>query len=173
MTTAAVHPRDGRPAPPWAVRAAHLIPLATLPSGLWRIALVAGVPLGVPDSAKAVGPWAWWALYVVSLSLVTEALALLSVGLVRPWGEIFPRWLPLIGGRRVPPTVAVAAAGAGGVAVTLIFGYATVNMLAGRAELAISGAGWALLTVCYAPLLLWGPLLLAVTVAYYRRRCRD
>jgi hypothetical protein len=27
--------------------------------------------------------------------------------------------------------------------------------------------------VSYPPLLLWAPLLGAVTVAYYRRRCRD
>lgn len=33
--------------------------------------------------------------------------------------------------------------------------------------------GWEVLMIaCYTPLLLWAPLLAAVTVAYYRRRCR-
>jgi hypothetical protein len=38
--------------PRWAVLAAHAVPLITLPSGLWRIALVAGAPVladPVPD----------------------------------------------------------------------------------------------------------------------------
>jgi hypothetical protein len=37
--------------------------------------------------------------------------------------------------------------------------------------LPIAGAGWwALVIACYAPLLLWGPLLLWVTYGYHRRR---
>ena len=39
----------------------------------------------------------------------------------------------------------------------------------------VFASGWweALLIACYLPLLLWGPLLLLLTWAYYRRRCRD
>ncbi|MFI7491951.1 hypothetical protein ACIBXA_26580 [Micromonospora echinaurantiaca] len=164
------HPRDGRPAPRWAVRTAHLIPLLTLPSGLWRIALVAGVPLG---TVGVDGPIrGWLAVYIVSLSVLSEALALLAIGLVRPWGETFPRWLPLVGGRRVPPAFAVTAATAGAVALILIWGYAAVNMVL-RDVTGFTPAGFALVAVCYAPLLLWGPLLLALTAAYHRRRCQD
>ncbi|MBP2047604.1 hypothetical protein J2Z21_000526 [Streptomyces griseochromogenes] len=31
--------------PRWAVLAAHTVPLVTVPSGLWRIAQVAGLPV--------------------------------------------------------------------------------------------------------------------------------
>ncbi|MDO3700421.1 hypothetical protein Q3W71_01860 [Micromonospora sp. C28SCA-DRY-2] len=164
------HPRDGRPAPRWAVRTAHLIPLLTLPSGLWRVALVAGVPLGTVGVDEPIR--GWLAAYIVSLSLVSEALALLAIGLVRPWGEVFPRWLPLVGGRRVPPPFAVTAATAGAVALILIWGYAAVNVVLGDGT-GFTPAGWVLMLACYTPLLLWGPLLLALTVAYHRRRCRD
>ncbi|MGS2614469.1 hypothetical protein ACVCAH_08070 [Micromonospora sp. LZ34] len=164
-------PRDGRPAPRWAVRTAHLIPLLTLPSGLWRIALVAGVPLGTVGLDEPIR--GWLAVYIVSLSLVSEALALLAIGLVRPWGEVLPRWLPLVGGRRVPPPFAETAATAGGVALILIWGYAAAGLLLGGNDLGFTPGGFALLVACYAPLLLWGPLLLALTAAYHRRRCRN
>lgn len=163
------HSRDGRPAPRWAVRTAHLIPLLTLPSGLWRIALVAGVPLGTVGVDEPIR--GWLAVYIVSLSVLSEALALLSLGLVRPWGETFPRWLPLVGGRRVPPPFAVTAATAGAVALILIWGYAAVNLVL-RDLTGFTPGGFALMVACYAPLLLWGPLLLALTAAYHRRRCR-
>ncbi len=45
------------------------------------------------------------------LSVISMAAALLIVGLASPWGEILPRWIPLLGGRRVP------ARGVDGVAV--------------------------------------------------------
>ena len=56
----------------------------------------------------------------VCLSLTIEGLALLAFGLVRPWGERAPRWLPLIGARRVPPRPVIAAAATGTVLVTFI-----------------------------------------------------
>jgi hypothetical protein len=167
------YPRDGRPAPAWAVRAAHLVPLVALPSGLWRIALVAGLPIGASAFGAPVELGVGESVYIVSLSLVSEALALLTLGLVRPWGEVFPRRLPLLGGRRVPPSFAVTVATAGAVALTLIWGYAAYGVVVRGNDLDFSPPGFALLVACYAPLVLWGPLLLAVTYAYGRRRWRD
>ncbi len=55
----------------------------------------------------------------MSLSLVGEAVALVSLGLVRPWGERVPRWILVLGGRRVAPHATFAATtGAMLVAVT-------------------------------------------------------
>ncbi|MFG1676694.1 hypothetical protein [Micromonospora sp. NPDC049282] len=164
------HPHDGRPPQPWAVRAAHLIPLVVLPSGLWRIALVAGVPIGAVVAGGRIRPGLGESVYIVALSLVSEGLALLALGLVRPWGEVFSRRLPVVGGRRVPPAFAVTAATAGAAALTLIWGYATWGVLVDGNDLGLPAGGFALLVACYAPLLLWGPLLLAVTWAYHRRR---
>ncbi|WP_262284465.1 hypothetical protein [Micromonospora sp. MA102] len=159
-----VHLRAVRPAPAWTVRVAHLIPLLVLPSGLWRVALVAGLPIGTP-----VDPGPGESVYIVSLSLVSEGLALLALGLVRPWGEVFPGWLPLVGGRRVPPRFAVTAATAGAVALTLIWGYAAWGVPANGNDLGFTPTGFTLLVACYAPLLLWGPLLLALTWSYHHR----
>jgi hypothetical protein len=82
---------------------------------------------------------------------------------------VVPGWIPVIGGRRVPPLAAVLPAVAGSVALTAIFAEAAVDMLCrGGAEFA-AGWGAALLVACYLPLLLWGPLLFALAVSYHRR----
>ncbi|MFG2107852.1 hypothetical protein [Micromonospora chersina] len=169
MTTATVHRRAGRAAPAWAVRVAHLIPLVVLPSGLWRIALVAGLPIGASAYGAPVDPDLGETVYIVSLSLISEGLALLALGLVRPWGEVFASWLPLVGGRPVPPRFAVTAATAGATALTLIWTYAAWGVVVNGNDLAFTPHGFALLLACYSPLILWGPLLLLLAWSYHRR----
>jgi hypothetical protein len=156
---------------PAARRLAHLLALITLPSGLWRIALVAGLPvantaIAIPFSER---------VQIVGLSLVAEVLALLSLGLVQRWGEVVPGWLPLIGGRPIHRLAATVPAALGATALTVLWTYATVNMVSGT----VSGGfdylfptllQKTVLLVCYVPLLAWGPLLAVLTVAYFRRR---
>ncbi|MFI6644854.1 hypothetical protein [Streptomyces sp. NPDC050504] len=158
-----------------AVRIAHAVPLCVLPSTLWRLPLVFGglpalyswIPLPPPGER----------LYILSLSVVAETLALLSLGLVRPWGEQLPRWVPLLGGRRVPVLAAVIPAGVGAFLVTSLCLYGGLNSVfhwVGPLEegngLSPDALQEAWLYVCYTPLLAWGPLLAVLTVAYYRRR---
>ncbi|MET7753441.1 hypothetical protein ABZT27_01860 [Streptomyces sp. NPDC005389] len=155
--------------PRWAVLAAHAVPLVTLPSGLWRLALVAGLPVTRDAGWNAMGVGE--SVYVVSLSVVSELLAFLTLGLVRPWGEVFPRWMPFLGGRRVDPAAATGAALAG---VAGLCAIAAWGAYAAYADLGpaipSTPAQDALLAVCYAPLLAWPVLLAAVAVAYHRRR---
>ncbi|MGW6055177.1 hypothetical protein [Streptomyces sp. NPDC055189] len=152
--------------PRWAVIAAHAVPLATLPSGLWRVALAAGLPV----ADEPVGDWAE-IVYVLGLSVVAECLALLTLGLVRGWGEVVPGWIPLLGGREVRPLAAVVPALLGAVGLFGLLGWSAY------AQYADLGSGvtdhpvkQAVLVACYAPLVVWAPLLVAVTVAYHRRR---
>lgn len=153
-------------APRWAVLAAHTVPLVTLPSGLWRIAQVAGLPV-----AEQLGRNGREAFVAVSLTLMTEGLALLTVGLVRPWGEVAPRWLPLIGGRRVHPLAAVVPAMLGAAVLCTIVGWFACTQAAGLiGRVTQTPAQQVLLVACYSPLLAWAPLLAATTLAYYRRR---
>jgi hypothetical protein len=161
--------RDGRPVPRWAAVAAHLVPITTLPSGLWRVPLALGFPMGIVGVRLH-----WWEpAYIIGLSLVTEAAALLTLGLVRPWGERVPGWVPLLGDRRVPPLAAVVPASIGAVLLALIWAYAFRDFPE-FGGIRFTHDGWKVLMIAsYLPLLLWAPLLAAVTVAYYRRRCHD
>ncbi|MGW2562618.1 hypothetical protein ACWCXB_25885 [Streptomyces sp. NPDC001514] len=152
-----------------AVIAAHAVPLIALPSGLWRLALVAGLPVG--DAYEST---AWWEpVYVVMLSVVSECLALLTLGLVRGWGERVPGWVPLLGGRPVRPLAAVVPALLGAAGLFALYAWSLYCRLTGLGE--PIGNAWqeALAAVCYTPLLAWAPLLVAVTVAYHRRRRRS
>ncbi|ASU84168.1 hypothetical protein CDO52_16450 [Nocardiopsis gilva YIM 90087] len=156
--------------PRWALWTAYAVPLCLLPSSLWRLHLAAM-------------PGGW---YPVMLSVTEVGLGLLTLGLVYPWGEGVPRWVPLVGGRRIPVMAAVVPAVLGTLAVALITGYGLLNWLfhfvtpeqarAVSPDLMGSSTpfdaeppgGW--LAAAYAPTLAWGPLLAAVTFAYYRRR---
>ncbi|MCX5378713.1 hypothetical protein [Streptomyces sp. NBC_00091] len=153
--------------PRWAALAAHAVPLVTLPSGLWRIALVAGLPVAA-EPVRTVGE----SLYVLSLTVVSEALALLTLGLVQPWGETVPRWIPLLGGRNVPPLAAVIPALAGATALFGLWGWVGYVMAANLAAGSVTDtpAQLVLLLACYLPLLAWAPLLTVSAIAYYRRR---
>ena len=83
-----------------------------------------------------------------------------------------------MGGRTVPVRAAVTAASLG---TSFIFGvsaYALLNPIVGfrvapdipGCPSPLDGPGAWVAVASYAPLLAWGPLLVVVTVAYYRRR---
>jgi hypothetical protein len=160
----------GRPVPRWAVRAAHAAAVCPLPSTLWRLPLMFGVSMGMDaEFMSSMNAHPFWqrAAYLIGLGVISEGAALLTLGLVRAWGETAPRWVPFFAGRRIPPAVVIVPAALGGVAATF-FGFTLALTFPGN----IDGVnGWVVLMIaCYLPLVAWGPLVLAVTFAYYQRR---
>jgi hypothetical protein len=168
--------------PRWARVAAYAVPLTVLPSSLWRIAACTlHLPIARGDQNYGDLPsWLPGGLYVVLLSVVSELLAFAAIGLIAPWGETFPRWLPGLHGRRVPTVVAVVPAALGAAVLTTMCGAVLVaapsgHDLQGRplpADFPLTTHDWQglLAITAYAPLVLWGPLLAILTVAYHRRR---
>ncbi|MFF0738803.1 hypothetical protein ACFYVL_00200 [Streptomyces sp. NPDC004111] len=157
--------RPGVPA--WAERVAHAIPLVALPVGIWRLPFAFGYGMG----GEPLSP-AWYnAPYVFGLTLLTEILALLSFGLVRRWGEVVPHWVPGLGGRRVPPAAAIVPATLGGLVFTGLGIHWLYEAVAVGTAAWPYDEGWDILAMVMSGLLnLWGPLLLVLTYAYYRRR---
>lgn len=164
-----------RPGSRWIRAAAYAVPLCVLPSSLWRLhaVFVKGLPAGCERLTKP-----WEPYYVASLSAVSLIAATLTVGLVRPWGEVVPAWVPVLGGRRIPVLAAVLPAAGGAVLIFAVYAYAGLNAVLGfREPPDIPGCpdpthqpyAW-VAVACYAPLLAWGPLLVLVTIAYHRRR---
>lgn len=159
--------------PRWANRMAHAVPVALLPSGLWRMAMAVGIPVGFSGQlATDWRPGLETSSYITLLTLFTEGLALLTIGLVRPWGETVPRWVPFLGGRRIPIWAVVVPAALGAIAVTalslrMFWGGTPADV--GGSEAPHGAAAW-IMNACYVPMLLWGPLLAAVAVAYCVRR---
>ncbi|MFC9127817.1 hypothetical protein ACFT4A_13295 [Streptomyces sp. NPDC057099] len=148
---------------------AYAVPLVVLPSGIWRLPAVLDDGTGPGEGA-----------YIVFLSILSEALAFTAIGLIARWGEVFPRWIPLLGGRRVPlgPTVIASATAATlltlGTTLTLVTQIlgTTIRGDALPANFPSEAGGWetAWFYACYAPLILWGPLLAVLTIAYGKRR---
>lgn len=146
------------------------VPLTVLPAGLWRLPAAFDPGIGIGERA-----------YIVFLSLFSEAVAFTAFGLIARWGEVFPRWVPYLRGRWVPVSVAVVPAALGATVLTLLWTVLTLTtQIMGRTirggelpdDFPSQAGGWEAVSfyVCYAPLILWGPLLAVLTVAYARRR---
>jgi hypothetical protein len=141
---------------------------ATIPClyAVTRLIWVLGYPLGLDpemyeqDAGRLVTP-------AVGLGLFAVVGAVLTLGLVQRWGEVFPRWIPGLAGRRVPVALAVVPASV--VAVAIL--PAGLSMIKGLLEMSTPEllANWA----AFGPGVLW-PLwsvaLGVATAAYATRR---
>ncbi|MEU6720440.1 hypothetical protein ABZ897_54075 [Nonomuraea sp. NPDC046802] len=170
--------------PRWARIAAYAVPFTVLPASLWRIAAVTfHLPISHGDPGRGEVPaWLPMEVYVVLLSVFSEVVAFAAVGLIAGWGEVFPRWVPWLRGRRVPPPAAVVPAALGAGVLTYMWTLVAFYVVRGQdvdgrtlaADFPLNVHDWKglLAIAAYAPLLLWGPLMAALTVAYWRRRVR-
>lgn len=155
--------------PRWAVRAAHLCALVALPTGVWRLLLATGHSAGyTAEGYAAMDFTGGGTVYLIGLSVVSEVVALLALGLVRPWGEVLPRWVPVLGGRTLPRLAVVVPAGLGALALTVLWTPLLAWWSLPHDDL--TAGGRLVVGLLYLPLIAWGPLLAAVTVSYNRRR---
>ena len=156
----------------WATGVAITVPLLYAATRyLWAL----GVPFGISEQflreGQAMG--LWWA--GAALATLAVGGAGLTFGLIQPWGEVFPRWIPLLGGRRVPISLAVIPAALVSVLVTSAgLMFVRLVLTGGLTDVFVfaEDLGWGAL----APELLWpvwGVALATATLAYhYRRRGR-
>src|SRR5918994_5384221 len=137
----------------WATYVAVIIPVLY---AVTRWAWALGLPLGISEEFLHEGQEVglWWA--GAALATLAVGGAILTLGLLQRWGEVFPRWIPLLGGKRVPIPLAVVPASLVAVLVTTA-GLMFVRLrLTGRlgvilGEGVLSAENWAAL----APELLW------------------
>ncbi|WP_256106882.1 hypothetical protein [Streptomyces sp. ODS05-4] len=158
-------------APRWALWMAWATVLCTVPSLVWRLLLGFGVDVGFTGRLGSMYTGTAIMVYVLVLSAASQAAAFLTLGLVKPWGERAPRWIPRWGGRRIPTRAVVVTAALGAVAVTALCA-AVALAPAGPLDNPEfpQGTAGVIMVLCYAPLLAWGPMVAALTVAYARRR---
>jgi hypothetical protein len=163
--------RSDRPAPGWtapeaALRWGHwavvVAVVANLPYEFTRVAWYFGWPVGIGHEfhqmmADTPG------MLETGLGLAVMGLAggILTHGLVRRWGEVYPRWIWFKAGRRVPPMLAIIPAAL--VAVVLV-PAGLMNW-----QLPVYADNWAV-NVPGILWIVWGVALGAATYAYYLRR---
>lgn len=149
-----------------AVAVSVLVPLGY---AVTRFAWFVGIPLGLTaESFARVRPIAGFGAGLGAFAVVG---ALLTLGLLRPWGEVFPRWVPGLGGRPVPVGLAVVPAAFVSVAVTSAgLMFVRLTLFSGLGDAFPVGmadvAGW--LPEMFWPV--WGAALGLSTYAYWLRR---
>jgi hypothetical protein len=164
--TAAGATRWGR----WAVAVAIGIPVVY---ALTRWAWALGIPLGISremlreEARDTPDIWLAGAL----LASVAVGGAVLTLGLIQRWGEVYPRWIPYLRGRPVRPRTAIVPASLIAVLVTTAGLHAVHAQILGYYPegAGLGGRNWG----ATAPGLLWplwGVALGAATYAYYLRR---
>ncbi len=144
---------------------------------LTRYAWALGFPLGMTEEylrrGQDSGTWIS-GLFLASFGLVG---AVLMLGLVQRWGEVFPRWMIGLAGRRVPIALAVVPASlvsvllvVGGIGIWTGLPQMVAALAAGGTEgIGIIGA----IIFQVGPTLLfpvWGVALAVATLGYYYRR---
>jgi hypothetical protein len=151
----------------WGTWATAVAVVAPLPYAATRLAWAIGIPLGA--SAEVLGAARTGDSWFPAGALASVAIggALLTLGLVQRWGEVFPRVLPIVGGRRVRPAIAILPAS---VVAVLVFA-AGLGVL--RAEIEAGFRDWSTMSLVGLVWPLWGLALGTATLAYhYRRRGR-
>jgi hypothetical protein len=91
--------------------------------------------------------------------------AVLTLGLIQRWGEVFPRWMIGLRGKRVPPMLAVIPA----VLVSVLIMSAALMYVRLVAIDGITASTWPL-TLPEVFWVVWGAALFVAAIAYHRRR---
>ncbi|HEU5102847.1 MAG TPA: hypothetical protein VFU22_27685 [Roseiflexaceae bacterium] len=154
---------------PLAVYVAMVVPIFY---ALTHYAYALGIPLGISEEflrrGEESGMWTS-GVFLATFGLVG---AVLTLGLVQRWGEVFPRWMIGLAGHRIPMALALVPALL--VSVLLIVGG--IAMWSGFAQLvgeSVTGGAEAIGIIGLAPTALfpvWGVALAVAALGYYYRR---
>ena len=126
-----------------------------------RYAWFLGIPLGMTEEYHRLGQerGEW-----------VSGLFLANFGLVQRWGEVFPRWMVGLAGRRVPIALAVVPASI----MSVLFMVAGIAMWSGIDQAAAGAAATEQdMVIVVGPVLLfpiWAIALAVATLGYYFRR---
>jgi hypothetical protein len=146
----------------WATIIAALCPM---PYALVRMTWLLPTPIGLGIDAATLDAEPGMKLFGLGLGVIALTSGIVTLGLIRPWGEIWPRWIPFLAGRPVPlkaaliPATTVAAC-------LLVSSLSMVQMLWRPEESLLTNLGYLALF----PFPLWGTSLAVATAAYYYRR---
>lgn len=150
----------------WGRVATILASLGAVPFGLLRLTWLTPWPMGggggeimideISASTRLQG-----AMFVLPCAISV----VLVLGLTYRWGEVVPRWVPIVGGRAVPVLCAVVP----GALLAAVFTFAAPGIVmmpltSGQPPLQV------LLWYLVFPLYLWGPALAAAVFAHWLRR---
>lgn len=158
-------------APRWGRAVTVAAALGPVPYGLARLTWLTPWPLGGGGGIDGfVMSGSLSAVARIQGGLFALACAVgvvLTLGLISRWGEVFPRWVPVLSGRAVPVKLAVVP----GTLVAAVITISAPGMLLGPIETGdVREVAYMLIAF---PFPVWGPLLGAAVFAYWLRRTRE
>ncbi len=128
----------------------------------WAFGFSLGIDPAFYQEGQETGLW----LAGAALASLGGIGAVLTLGLIQRWGEVFPRWMIGLRGKRVPPMLAVVPATLVAVLVTSAGGmYVRVVIARGG----VTSSTWAL-ELPETLWVLWGAALFTAAMAYHQRR---
>ncbi len=146
----------------WATIVAALCPM---PYALLRMTWLLPNPIGLGIDAADLDADPGLKLFGLGLGLIAMTSGIVTLGLIRPWGEVWPRWIPFLAGRPVALKAAVVPAASA--ATLLLVGSVSLTQMLWLPEASVvTNVGYLLLF----PFPLWGASLAVATAAYYFRR---
>jgi hypothetical protein len=154
----------------WGRIAVYVAMVVPIVYALTRYAWALGFPLGMTEEywrqGQERGEWIS-GLFLANFGLVGAALML---GLVQRWGEVFPRWMVGLAGRRVPTALAVIPASI----MSVLFMVGGIAMWSGYDQFVDNAvASGQNFWIIVGPVLLfpiWAVALAVATLGYYYRR---
>jgi hypothetical protein len=148
----------------WGKVATYVAAAIPLTYAVTRLAWVVAIPLGIPSEflGEMQDNGMIWA--GAGLGGFAVVGAVLTLGLVQRWGEVFPRWMVGLAGRRVPIKLATVPATIVAVAVA----SASAGFLSSSQALALVGEG----SATTLPMVLWPAWAVALAVATYAYQLR-
>ncbi len=154
----------------WATNIAVAIPLIY---SITRYAWALGIPLGINSDFFRQGQSNHMWTTGAGLATVAVCGSILTLGLIKPWGEIFPAWMLGLAGKTVPPALAIIPAALVSVIITAaglnFIGLFTFNVSENLPTGVFKDGNWAAIAPeMFWPL--WGIALGLATLAYYYRR---
>jgi hypothetical protein len=151
---------------------AWLAVAAALPTVLWRVVVGFGAQLGTPEQWRAAEhiPGSG-TVYVLVLSLLQLAAALLTLLLVHPRGDHVPGWSPIAARAQLPAPLVAAIALLGAAALLFLCVASAINWGNVDPFAGVRFTGWAALCwASYAAAPLWPIFLIITTLGYLRSR---
>jgi hypothetical protein len=146
--------------------------ISPLPYGFVRWAWAAGIPLGVSEET-------WVAVNATFSDSLAEFIlggmhiggAILTLGLIQKWGEIFPRWTLFLSGKRIPVFLVIVPAVFASAIITIAGLKTGIQLISGMVDgsITIDMSNWGE----FGPVLFWLPWGISlgfVTLFYYLRR---
>lgn len=161
----------------------YVASVALLPYAIFKTLWALGVPIGATQKAiedmhanmeAYSGPVFSLYRYGIDITALLAIIAIfLALALVRPWGQRFPKWIPILGGRKFHRWLLLIPAWVGGMLFTIFGGVSVIDMV--LIGLGIKPSGnmdglepWVFMIV-YGGFFIWGFTICLAALSYQTR----